>query len=498
MENGTVRYYLIDQHFFDSLYNLISHYQSHPLRSARFQILLGNPVPPQNPHEGKPWFHSKCNRQQAEEMLSKIPVDGAFLVRCGERVPGSFAITFRAERKIKHCLIKKEGRLYIIGHVQFESLVDLVSYYEKHLLYRKVCLKVPVHEELLSRYRNGTMVQDEDYLPETGYADPTTSTIRARALYDYTAQRDDELTLVKNCIILNIQKKDEGWWIGDYAGRKQHWFPANFVQEMEPALDNTNEEAENSVDALMPLGDLQKGSIDILGAVVEIRDNTDRPVGVNGLEWIIRIETPTSRTPFEVAAPSQSEALLWAEKIRDTSRSASFREESNRKKERALRIARELSNLVIYCRSVVFNLERNMKREARNHTEMSSFPETKAEKLMLSSAEHLQMFLWYHDVQLSRVYPKAQRVDSANYNPLPMWNVGSQMTALNFQTGDKPMQLNQAKFIQNGACGYVLRPEYMFDTNGTGVKYLPTDHSTIDTDLTIIIGNVQLFLKIGN
>ena len=48
----------------------------------------------------------------------------------------------------------------------------------------------------------------------------------------------------------------------------------------------------------------------------------------------------------------------WAAKIRDTSRSASFREEKNRKRERALRIARELSNLVVYCRSVVFNVER--------------------------------------------------------------------------------------------------------------------------------------------
>ena len=91
--------------------------------------------------------------------------------------------------------------------VQFESLVDLVTYYEKHPLYRKVCLKLPVNEELLSRSRNGAMLQDDDYIPETGYADPTTSTTRARALYDYTAQRDDELTLVKNCIVLNIQKK---------------------------------------------------------------------------------------------------------------------------------------------------------------------------------------------------------------------------------------------------------------------------------------------------
>ena len=101
------------------------------------------------------------------------------------------------------------------------------------------------------------------------------------------------------------------------------------------------------------------------------------------------------------------------------------------------------------------------------------------------------MFFWhiskyffrYHHIQLSRVYPKAQRVGSDNYNPVPMWNVGSQMTALNFQTGDKPMQLNQAKFMQNGGCGYVLRPEYMFQPN-----YSPLEPSTISSDLTIILG----------
>jgi hypothetical protein len=52
------------------------------------------------------------------------------------------------------------------------------------------------------------------------------------------------------------------------------------------------------------------------------------------------------------------------------------------------------------------------------------------------------MFLWYNEIQLSRIYPKAQRMDSSNYNPIPMWNIGSQMAALNFQTGDRPMQVN--------------------------------------------------------
>ncbi len=55
----------------------------------------------------QPWFHATWSRQQAEDMLSRVNLDGAFLVRVGERVPNSFAITFIAEKKIKHCLVKQ-------------------------------------------------------------------------------------------------------------------------------------------------------------------------------------------------------------------------------------------------------------------------------------------------------------------------------------------------------------------------------------------------------
>ena len=88
------------------------------------------------------------------------------------------------------------------------------------------------------------------------------------------------------------------------------------MQEIEPEGSNNGSaedhelEGQSGATDLKPLGDLQKGSIDIVGAVVDIRDNPDRPFGMIGLEWIIRIETPDSRTPFEVAAASQSEALV--------------------------------------------------------------------------------------------------------------------------------------------------------------------------------------------
>jgi len=70
--------------------------------------------------------------------------------------------------------------------------------------------------------------------------DPNSFPITVKALYDYRAQRDDELSFCKHAIITNVVKLDGGWWRGDYGGKKQHWFPANFVEEME-AQDNTEE-----------------------------------------------------------------------------------------------------------------------------------------------------------------------------------------------------------------------------------------------------------------
>lgn len=57
----------------------------------------------------------------------------------------------RADKKIKHCRIKLEGRLYTIGNVEFESLVKLIGYYEKHPLYNRVKLSYSISEETVRR-----------------------------------------------------------------------------------------------------------------------------------------------------------------------------------------------------------------------------------------------------------------------------------------------------------------------------------------------------------
>lgn len=61
---------------------------------------------------------------------------------------------------------------------------------------------------------------------EENYLDPIhiDKKLTVRAMYDYKANKEDELSFCKNAIITNVVKEDVGWWKGDYGSKKQHWF----------------------------------------------------------------------------------------------------------------------------------------------------------------------------------------------------------------------------------------------------------------------------------
>ncbi|XP_052698208.1 1-phosphatidylinositol 4,5-bisphosphate phosphodiesterase beta-4-like isoform X2 [Crassostrea angulata] len=116
-----------------------------------------------------------------------------------------------------------------------------------------------------------------------------------------------------------------------------------------------------------------------------------------------------------------------------------------------------LSSMVNYAQPVKF--QGFKVAEARNiHYQMSSFNENSAFGLIKHSCVEL---LAYNKRQMSRIYPRGHRVDSSNYMPQLFWNAGCQMVALNFQTPDLAMQLNQGKFEYNGNCGFLLKPDFM-------------------------------------
>ncbi|XP_035382281.1 1-phosphatidylinositol 4,5-bisphosphate phosphodiesterase delta-1a isoform X1 [Electrophorus electricus] len=141
----------------------------------------------------------------------------------------------------------------------------------------------------------------------------------------------------------------------------------------------------------------------------------------------------------------------------DESAEAKEGEQKAKAKKSKIKLAKELSDLVVYCKSVHFNSFEHSK-EKQAFYEMASFKESKAKQL----AEHSGAEFVHHNIdKLSRIYPAGSRTDSSNYNPVQMWNSGCQIVALNFQTPCKQMDLNQGRFLPNGKCGYILKPHFM-------------------------------------
>eukprot|EP00064_Thunnus_orientalis_P016312 superscaffoldBa00003203_g16376 len=362
-------------------------------------------------HCAERWFHGKLGggrdgRQVAEKLLQEYceggAKDGTFLVRESETFVGDYTLSFWSELDY--------GALYEVRTPHF--------YVEAN--------KMP------------------------------TARCTVKALYDYRAQREDELCFPKQALILNVDKQEGGWWRGDYGGKKQLWFPANYVEEVPSSPTRELDEAstENS-----PLGTFLKGFIDVPTCHVVVHKD-----GKNSRPFVFTIQSQQlSSHPvqmLDVAADSLEDLTTWVSKIREATQNADARMQEEKQMERRKKIAVELSELVVYCRPVPFN-EDKIGTERACYRDMSSFPETKAEKF--ATRGRGKRFLQYNRRQLSRVYPRGQRLDSSNYDPLPMWLCGSQLVALNFQTPDKPMQLNQALFMLGGGSGYVPQPDIMRD-----------------------------------
>lgn len=94
--------------------------------------------------------------------------------------------------------------------------------------------------------------------------------------------------------------------------------------------------------------------------------------------------------------------------------------------------------------------------------------------------QHSLELILHNQRSITRIYPSAYRQDSSNVEPVAFWNAGVQMglsnrfernemfsnrflVALNFQTGDLAMSLNQARFSDNHQCGYILKPPILRD-----------------------------------
>lgn len=132
---------------------------------------------------------------------------------------------------------------------------------------------------------------------------------------------------------------------------------------------------------------------------------------------------------------------------------------------------------------------------------VSSFAESKIDKWVRYDAEGL---LKYNQHYLSRVYPKGIRVDSSNLAPMrensavdafrfclftPLffssaaWHAGCQIVAMNYQTNDKPMWIYDARFADNGNCGFVAQPNRFFKPGFDPLFVAPSAQCTLIVEM---------------
>ena len=110
---------------------------------------------------------------------------------------------------------------------------------------------------------------------------------------------------------------------------------------------------------------------------------------------------------------------------------------------------------------------------------IQSISENKTDGICKSEPEN---FRAQNTRMLTRIYPAGHRVDSSNYDPMPAWLQGSQVVAFNFQTWDEYLRMNYGKFLMNGNCGYILKPDYLRDMRCPR----PTSANVFHLKLTIL------------
>jgi len=131
--------------------------------------------------------------------------------------------------------------------------------------------------------------------------------------------------------------------------------------------------------------------------------------------------------------------------------------EIKRKKKAATpsKIIPDLASLGVYAQSVKpkdLSWLRGELREPQNH--MINVSEGTVHKLL---EKHDAAAMIKHNAHhLIRVYPAGLRISSSNLHPCPFWGIGAQVAALNTQSFDASMQINEAFFA--GTDGYVLKP----------------------------------------
>ncbi|KAL2854145.1 hypothetical protein BJX68DRAFT_40004 [Aspergillus pseudodeflectus] len=153
-----------------------------------------------------------------------------------------------------------------------------------------------------------------------------------------------------------------------------------------------------------------------------------------------------------------------------------------RKKRQRSKITKPLSDLGVYTRGYKWHSFLSAESQMFNH--IYSFAERSFESIC-REPNNKALFEKHNRKYFTRVYPSGFRLRSSNFDPLKFWRRGVQMAALNWQTYDTGMQMNQAMFAAGSdRTGYVLKPQ--------SLRVAPSERDTRITERKLVRFSVDV------
>uniref|UniRef100_A0A8C5R8Q9 Vav guanine nucleotide exchange factor 2 n=1 Tax=Leptobrachium leishanense TaxID=445787 RepID=A0A8C5R8Q9_9ANUR len=192
-----------------------------------------------------PWFVGNVERPQADNLL-KAHVSGTYLIRERPAEAERFAISIKFNEEVKHIkVVEKDNWIHITEAKKFESLLELVEYYQTHSLKESfkqldTTLKYPIKQRSSCSSRTPTKPPAScasynfSFLSPQGLnfpcqnpSTPFWSVFTPRpvgtavARYNFAARDMRELSLREGDVVKIYSRigGDQGWWKGETNGR---------------------------------------------------------------------------------------------------------------------------------------------------------------------------------------------------------------------------------------------------------------------------------------
>ena len=163
----------------------------------------------------------------------------------------------------------------------------------------------------------------------------------------------------------------------------------------------------------------------------------------------------------------------------------SVRNEKKKRRRQKSKITKPLSDLGVYTRG--YKWHSFSSPESRRYNHIYSFAERPFESITQNHDNKVALEA-HNRKYLTRVYPSGFRLRSSNFDPNKFWRRGVQMAALNWQTYDIGMQMNQAMFAAGtDRTGYILKPESLrLPAVEDGTKKRKTERKMVRFSIDVI------------